>query len=140
MKDDPIPNDDHISRLCFPKHVDEGQVQPTAFLLRKGEPELSVDWLEILNCTGREEEVAKLRDVYSSRLAVKATAKVAILNVGEACENVREGSPDNRQLDVLHDPIGDDISHSGIYNLIEDDELIAELLLEIVCETHQAKV
>jgi len=139
MKDDPIPTDDHISRLCFPKHVDEGQVQPTAFLLRKGEPELSVDWLEILNCPGREEEIAKLRDVYSSRVAVKASAKVAILNVGEACENVREESPDNRQLYILHDPIGEDISHSAIFNLIEDDELIAELLLETVSETHQAK-
>ena len=144
MKGDRIPNDDHISRLCFPKHVDEEQIQSTAFLLRKGEPDLSVDWLEVLNCPTRADEIKRMREVYSSRLTVGAKAKIAILNVGEVCEKVQTESPDRRRLDILHDPIdlenGEiDISHSGIYNLRADDELIAELILETVSETHHAR-
>jgi hypothetical protein len=34
-----------------------GQVQASAFLLKKDEPSLSVDWLEILGCESRDKEI-----------------------------------------------------------------------------------
>jgi hypothetical protein len=139
MKGDRIPDQDNIARFCRPMQVYEGQVQPTAFLVREGEPSLSVDWLEVLNCPSRADAIMRIREVYDSRLTVGAQARIAILNVGEVCEKVQTESPDERRLDILHDPIGDDISHSGIYNLRADDELIAELILETVIETHQAR-
>ncbi len=48
-------------------------------------------------------------------------------------------SPDGRNLEVLHDPLMNDPSHSGIYNLKQDDELIAELILETVRESYSAR-
>lgn len=141
MKGDPLPSSDHITRLCFPKHAPMGQVQASAFLLRKDEPNLSVDWLEILGCRSREKEIIKMREVYNRRLDVKKNARIAVLNVGEVCDKVRTESPDNREIEILHAPESeDDISHSEIKNLRQDDVLIAELILETVCETHHAKL
>jgi len=139
MKGDRIPNQDNIARFCRPMQVYEGQVQSTAFMVREGELSLSVDWLEALNCPSREEAITRIREVYDSRLRVGAQAKISILNAGEVCEKVQTESPDERKLDILHDPFDGDISHSGIYNLRADDEFIAELILETVSETHQAR-
>ena len=48
-------------------------------------------------------------------------------------------SPDGRNLEVLHDPLIDDLSHSGICNLKQNEELIAELILETVREFYSAR-
>ncbi len=79
-----------------------------------------------------------------SKLRVGARAKIAVLNVGQVYEKVLIESPDGRKLEILHDPILDkleikDPSHSGIYNLKQDDELIAELILETIRETNPAR-
>lgn len=140
MKGDRIPDSHHIGRYCKPSTVENGQIQATAFMLRRDEESLSVNWLEFLNYSNREQEVTELRKTYSSRLSVGARARIAILNVGEVREKVLKESPDGRNLEVLHDPARDDPSHSGIYNLGYDDELIAELILETVKETYPARI
>lgn len=145
MKGDRIPDENHIVRYCKPTQVSDGQIQATAFMLRAGEEYLSVNWLEFLNCSSRESEVAELRNIYSQKLTVGARAKMAVLNVGEVRKKVLTESPDRRILEVLHAPILDnpqlyDPSHSGIYNLKQDDELIAELILETVRETYPARI
>lgn len=140
MKGDKIPDTHHIGRYCKPSTVADGQIQATAFMLRKGEESLSVNWVEFLNYSNRRQEVAELRKIYSSKLSVGARAKIAILNVGEVREKVFTETPDSRNLEVLHDPVEDDPSHSGIYNLRYDDELIAELILETVKETYSARI
>lgn len=141
MKGDLLPSSDHIARLCSPKHAPMGKVQASAFLLKKNEPNLSVDWLEILGCQSREKEILKMREVYNRRLDVKKNARIAVLNVGKVCKKIHTESPDNRKIEILHDPnLEDDISHSEIKNLRQNDVLIAELILETVCETHHAKL
>lgn len=140
MKGDKIPDSDHIGRYCKPSAVDNGQIQATAFMLRGDEESLSVNWLEFLNCSNREQEVAELRKIYTSKLSLGARAKIAILNVGEVRKKVFTESLDRRNLEVIHDPLIDDPSHSGIYNLKHDDELIAELVLETVKETYSARI
>lgn len=145
MKGDKIPDHNHIARFCKPTQVADGQIQPTAFMLRENEQSLSVNWLECLNCSSRERKIAELRNIYSAKLNVGLRAKIAILNVGEVREKVLTESPDRRNIDILHDPIIDDPSqindpsHSGVYNLKQDDELIAELILETVRETYPAR-
>lgn len=140
MKGEMIPDENHIARFCQPKHVFEGQIQATAFMLRTGdEISLSVNWLEFLNCSNRESEIAEIRTIYSKKLSIGARAKIAILNVGEVRKKVLEETPDSRNLEVLHDPLNNDPSHSGIYNLKQDDELIAELILETVRESYSAR-
>ncbi len=139
MKGDKIPEEDNIARYCRPMQVSDGQIQAAAFMLRPGEESLSVNWLEFLNRSGRDSEIAELRRIYAATLSVGARAKIAILNVGQVREKVLTESPDKRELEVLHDPLLDDPSHSGIYNLKQDDELIAELILEVVCEGYSAR-
>jgi len=142
MKGDQIPDPDHIARFCKPMQVSEGQIQATAFMLRPDEEYLSVNWLEFLNCPNRDSEITEIRNIYSAKLNVGARAKLAVINVGEVCEKVLTESPDRRNIEVLHDPMEDDLfdpSHSGIYNLKQDDELIAELILETVLETYTAR-
>jgi len=140
MKGEKIPDQNHIARFCRPMQVPDGQIQATAFMLRADEESLSVNWLEFLNCSSRECEITKIRTIYSEAFTIGARAKIAVLNVGEVCEKVLTESPDGRNLEVLHDPLVNDQSHSGIYNLKQDDELIAELILETVREAHSARI
>ena len=139
MKGDKIPNQHHITRCCQPKYILDGQIQPGAFKLRAGEESLSVDWLEFLNCSSRESEITEIRNIYSAKLNVGARAKIAVLNVGEVLQKVHTESLDGRNLEVIHVPLIDDPSHSGIYNLKQDDELVAELILETVREAYSAR-
>jgi len=139
MKGDTIPDQNHIARFCRPMQAPEGQIQATAFMLRADEESLSVNWLEFLNCSSRENEITKMRTIYSETFTVGARAKIAILNVGEVRKKVLTESPDGRNLEVLHDPLINDLSHSGIYNLKQDDELIAELILETVRDSYSAR-
>jgi len=132
MKGDKIPDQDHITRYCKPSQAPDGNIQPSAFMLRVNEESLSVNWLGYLNCINRESEIAAVREIYKAKFKVGATAKIVVLNVGEVRQKVLNETPDRRNLDVLHDPLTDDASHSGIYNLKQDNELIAELILETV--------
>ncbi len=143
MKGVTLPDSNHIARLCQPQYVADGQIQATAFMLRSDEESLSVNWLEFLKCSNRDNEIIEIRNVYSLKFnRIGARAKIAVLNVGEVRERVLKESEDRRNLEVLHDPKEDsppDPSHSGIYNLTQDDELIAELILETVREAYLAR-
>ena len=142
MKGDQIPDPDHIARFCRPLQVADEQIQATAFMLRANEESLSVNWLEYLNCSNRDHEINEIRNVYAAKLNIGARAKIAVLNVGEVREKILTESLDRRKIEVLHDPIEDDVydpSHSGIFNLKQDDELIAELILETVHEAYPAR-
>ncbi|MEE9215223.1 MAG: hypothetical protein V3U54_10595, partial [Thermodesulfobacteriota bacterium] len=108
-------------------------------MLRKDEDTLSVNWLEYLHCPNRNCEIAELRKIYSAKLNIGTKAKIAILNVGEVRNKVLNDSEDQRNIDVLHDPEENDHSHSGIYNLKQDNELIAELILEVKIEEYSAR-
>jgi hypothetical protein len=139
MKGEKILDKDHIARYCAPKTIHDGEIQPSAFVLRESDESLSVNWLEYLNRSIRESEIAEIQKVYSAKLHVRAKAKIAILNVGEVREKVLIKSSDRRNLEVLHAPSTHDLSHSGIYNLKQDNELIAELIIQTVRETYPAR-
>ena len=145
MNDDKVPDKDHIARLCLPSKIEDEKIQASAFMLRKDEKELSVNWLEFLNCTDRDDEISEIRNVYSAKFTVSKTAKLAVLNVGELRMKIAEESPDHRTLEVVHTPIissGPDLgdpSHSEIYNLMPDNELIAELILQTIQQTYPAR-
>lgn len=140
MKGDKIPNQNHVARYCSPMHVPDGEIQATAFMLRQVDTSLSVNWLEYFKCSSRAGEIDELRKAYAAKnLIVKAAGRIAVLNVGEVRNEVLTESPDSRNLEILHDPLENDPSHSGIYNLRNDDELIAELILETILKTYPAR-
>lgn len=138
MKDDPIHDQDHISRYCSAMRCTEnGQVTGAAFQPRQIDEYLSVNWLEFFHIADRQEEIREVRKVLSLKLGAKA--KIAVLNVGETTSYVRTKSPDARNLSMLHEPEEDDPSHSGIYGFQYDDRLIADLIAEMVQETYPAR-
>ncbi len=140
MKGDALPQQDHVSRYCKGTAcTEDGQVTGAAFQLRQNEEYLSVNWLEYLQQPHREEEIREIRRILSSKLALGHSARIAVLNVGQTISFVRAESPDGRNLRILHDPKQNDPSHSGIYDLRHDDDLIAELMAEVVREIYPAR-
>lgn len=143
MKDDPIPPDHHVSRYCGGGSLLNGQITGVSFYLRAEEEYFSVNWLEFLGLGDRDSDIGEIRRVLSTKRNLGSTAKIAVLNVGDMKDHVRQNSPDPRDLRVLHRPDEPpdmpDPSHSGIFDTRQDEQLIAELIAEKVLETFAAK-
>lgn len=140
MKGEAIPDSDHVGRYCGARTVDNGEISAAAFMLRDTEEYLSVNWLEELKRSDRITQIRELQELYAKKLKVGATARIAILNIGTFRSKVARQSSDGRVLHVLHEPEFDDPSHAGIYGIPHDDEMVAELIAQVVLETHPAKV
>ena len=149
MKGDRVPNTAHITRYCSGGRVKrDGSISGEAFRLRQKagytEEYLSVNWLEHLGKHSREEEIAEIQAVLAAKLTggIRPSARIALLNVGETLDRVRDNSEDSRNLQVLHEPESGpppDPSHSGIHGLRLEDALIGDLIAMTVKEVHPAK-
>ncbi len=124
LKNDHLPFDNHISRYCKPKTLSEEKPTGASFMLRENEQHLSVNWLEHNGMPSREEQVAHIRKSINLQLA--KTGKLAVLNVGSMLEYVKSNS-DNSSISVLHEPLPDDESHSGVFGYSHEDDLIAAI-------------
>jgi len=148
MKGDKIPDSHHIARLCKSTTVSNGTIQASAFLPNMGHDHLSVNYLECLTFPDRTSVYEELRSLYNRKLAIGKKAKIALLNVGSVRKKVALETTDHRQLEMLHWPeeYKDrkteetlvDPSHSGIWNLRSDDDLIAELIQACILEDTSA--
>ena len=135
-----IPDPDHVARYCKTSTAPDGEIQATAFMLRKGEQSLSVNWLEELKCPDRASEVGALQDLYARKMKVGAGARIAILNVGTVRTKVKLESPNRVAVRVVHEPEDDDPSHSGIYGIPYDDQqIVAELIAQVILEKYSAR-
>jgi hypothetical protein len=140
MKGQAIPDSDHVGRYCKASTVENGEISAAAFMMRETEEYLSVNWLEVLKSPSRASQIRDLQELYTKKLKVGATARIAILNVGTLRGKVERESPDSRLLRVLHEPEEpDDPSHAGIYEIPHDDEIIAELIAQVVLEKYPAR-
>lgn len=138
MKGDQVPKSNHVSRYCGGSHVQNGQVDGSAFMLRETDDYLSVNWLEHLAKGDRGRQIRNLRHTLEAKgLRLGKSALLAVLKVGEAIDHVQEAV--ERILDVLHEPESDDHSHSGIFGYNAEDDIIADLLAETVNETYPAR-
>ena len=139
MKGDPIPDTDHITRLCKPMTAPNGEIQATAFMLRDDEPFLSVSWVEYFKLNDIDEAIDNLRGIYVQVFnKLTKNYRIGLLSVDSVKQKVHDESPDNRNVNILHEPNGIDPSHSGIYDLNPDNEFIAELILETILENYPA--
>ena len=142
MKGDVVPDDHHVCRLCGGSHIrEDGSIAATAFKPRPGETYLSVNWLELLALPNRVSEIAEVRRVLATKRKIGASARLAVLNVGQLRASVSLNSHDRRDLSVLHEPEIDpalalDLSHSGIHGVPLDDNTVPELLARAVQEIH----
>ena len=89
--------------------------------------------------TGKEkkDEMRGVVDIFSQKLHLGASAKIAVLNVGDVCSYVKEAS--EFSIRFLHEPDPLDPAHSGIHDTIQDEMLIGELIAEKVGDTHPVK-
>ncbi len=144
LKDEPIPPDHHVSRYCGGGSLSKNdEVTGPSFFLKDDEEYLSVNWLELLRLGDRDSEIEEVRRVLGTKLNLGSTAKIAVLNVGDMQDHVRKNSLDHRDLGILHrpdePPDKPDPSHSGIFDMEVDEQLIADLIAEKVLETYAAR-
>lgn len=140
---DSVPDTDHISRYVPKRHLAGTRVTGVAFKLKTqtGETYLSVNWLELLSVGDRNDEIAEIRRLLASKLTIHRKDKLAVGQVRRIRENVRTFSADRRLLNVLHEPEAGDPSHTGVYGLhVDDDLMYGELIAEVCQETHAARV
>jgi len=146
MKDDLIPGDHHITRYCKPLQIiDDETVDGTAYRLRSGEEYLSVNWKEHVESISNNDPIKEIIKALNSKFKMNINGGLALANVGEITSKVLNESDDERVLNVTHQPEDeathghDDPSHSGIFNLKEEDDLIADLIALTVTEIYKIK-
>lgn len=133
-----VPDSDHIARLCGGSHVrEDGTIAPTAFKPHPGESYLSVNWLECLDPSDRTKQLRVLRQVLAAKRKIGASARLALMRVGNIRETVRRGI--GVDLSVEHEPEEADPSHSGIYGVVEDEMVVPDLLASAVDEVYAAE-
>lgn len=117
----------HVSRYCSKLRLDEaGHPLATAFELDSGETYLSVNWLEYFGeDISTDEQMKKIRETIG--LTLRRSAKFAKLNVGRIkdaiCTKIADGT-----IEVRHMPRGYNLSHAGIFGMVEHYLEIATIL------------
>lgn len=112
---------------------DDGGIDGTAFAVRQGERYLSLNCLDLI-CGGHDTRIEHLREILRSKLNIRKTSLLAILNVGKTKEAVKEQAT----LAFLHKPEPDDKTHCGLYGLEYNDELVQDLIAQSVIEVTSA--
>lgn len=130
-----IDNSNHVARHCGQTKISNGKVDGSAFVLRQGQKSISVNWLEYLNKSTRLEEIRAICQAYAQKgRDVGANSRFAILHTGSTVHSVQQKAKES--IRFLHDPEPLDSSHSGIFNVPLDDDVIADLIAESVQGLH----
>lgn len=125
MTGDILPDADHVSRYCKPSAVDrQGRPMAAAFLPRRDEEFLSVNWLEYCGLPDLEAAVGQVRMQFQGRgYGLRRNGRFAVLNVGTAKAAVSQQL--QRQLRIDHQPRDGDESHAGIHGYSCTDLAVA---------------
>lgn len=123
-KGDPIEPENHVSRYCSPKRVENGVPLASAFEMSPGHDHLSINWLEYFEVDNMESSIDAVRQAFvNKQFKLKEDGKFAVLNVGSAKESVRVGA--EKEIRILKWPNGGDDSHSGIFDYTSQDLQVA---------------
>ena len=90
MTGNELPDDGHVVRYVRPSLVEDETVDGSAFVLRKGEATLSVNWLEAFGGDDQHHQLGEVRRLF--RLQLARTGRFAKLNIGETKRHVVEDS------------------------------------------------
>ena len=131
MTGDSLPDDHHVAHYFGRAATDEdGRPALHAFLPRQSETYLSVNWMEYFKAPSRTAAIECVRRVLRTRITVKRSGKLWVLNVGAAKEAARGAG--NEMLCVEHQPEDGDLSHAGIGGYTGDDMVVAAALQSLV--------
>jgi hypothetical protein len=128
---DPLPNGSNTGRYCAPKCLSEkGEILAAAFALRKGEPDLSVYWLEHYGAGSESQNVDALKKELPSAVIPAKTSLIGVVGADEAKRAV------SNELSITlrfeYTPTISLGSHSSIMGIDYEDMLsIANILAEI---------
>ena len=147
MQGDGINYKHTVTRLCGRTKVsaDGSRTLTAAWQLRSSDrasptPHLSVNWLEFFSGRERSAQIEAIRSVLAGKLNVKAQACLALVPVGEIHRVVNEAGKGVR---VLHWPDVHfeyaDMSHAGIFDVEQDEDVIAQALSRVECELVPAR-
>ena len=152
MKEDPVPEEDHILRYVGGRHIDQDMednpvILGGGFIARPRDGNRpSCNWIE---CFGGslEEQVQQIRD--AARIDYGANARLARLNVGHVIVRVAADTESSREISIIHDPLDPeddwiaDPSHALMTNVPGQDEpegeLVGDLIANCVLESFPAK-
>ena len=134
MTDVPLPDNDHISRYCKPSTVERGIPLSAAFMPKRGEDYLSVNWLEYFGEPALDTAIDLVRQVFRHKnYQVRPKGRYAVLKVGDAKMAAYESV--GYTLSIDHLPLSDDQSHAGIRGYGSEDLAVAVELAALV--THR---
>lgn len=129
-----LPTEDHIARYIRSGLLirDETRhiigVHPSAFVLREGEMNLSVDWME----RHPGSKAAQLREVVQhAELQLKKNDAYGVLQVGifsSACARR------NVKVRIIHEPTSNNPAHSAVHQYPRDDLELATILASLASD------
>jgi hypothetical protein len=129
-------------------HIDQGEINGSAFLCRATEPSPSVNWLECFGGT-LEQKVDEVRK--RARMKYGTTARLARLNVGRTIAYVFENTPNSLVIEFVLDQLKadperglpEDLSHALMKGVPKADtpegELIGDLVANCIIDSFPAK-
>ena len=129
-----LPEEHHISRYCSPSSINKFHGLPTAaaFMLRKTDDFLSVNWLDYFNKGDINLSIDCVRQVFIEKgFQIKANGRFVSLNVGDVI-SVIYSHLQSSDISIKHLPVEDDPSHSGVFGYTQSDNLIALKISQLV--------
>jgi hypothetical protein len=120
---------------------ENGRPVGDAFMLRPGEPYLSVNWLENTGGLPRSKQLEIIRThLTDKKMTLTAKGRLAVLHLQTVFDHVKSSTPDSRRLAAHHEPEAPhDPSHSGIYGYGTEDQLVADLMAEAIDDHYGAQ-
>jgi len=96
----------------------------SAFMLRRGENHLAVNWLEHFDPDDPQQTVSQLgHELKRNRIRRRANSRHAVLNVGSVKMAAKRTT--GRSLHVVRLPRTENATHAGIFGYTEDDLMVA---------------
>lgn len=137
MDDDLIPLDDHLVRHIRGRHVleNEAGISASEFMPRPNDQYLSFNWLEFYNGNYSDQLLSVIKEVGQCR-TIKGRDRFgtfAVSSLIKRCQN------EDVQIEIRHKPLNDPCplpSHSGVFDLSNQPEFLAEILAEELQNLH----
>ena len=127
MKDDPVPDDHHVSRYCSPDRVLDDRPLASAFEISEGLDYLSVNWLEYWGLSDLHAELDRVRDEFV--LQVSRNGRFVVLEVSQIKTAVSQVA--RRPASVTHQPTPEMASHAGVFGYLHSEREVATILATI---------
>lgn len=137
-KGDPIPDSDHVIRHISPTKMINGFVDGSAFVRRKSEIGLSVEWLERAGASLNDQLITLRKTM---RRTLKKSHRLAELQVKSTRDHVRDNTSKTVDLIFAHEPLSADSQwpenpfHTEILQAPDPDTPLADLVGDLIARS-----